>query len=334
MSQSLVRHFMTSPVKTVAVDFPLEQAARIMCDEQISCLIVNENEAPVGILTERDITRAVATNPSGAAGVLVHEIMTVGIKTITIDASSTEALALLKNNGIRRCVIVNAAGKTCGVITQTDLLRAHARDIEIQKQVLEDRVSERTRELQMLNTRLETLSLVDPLLEIGNRRAMNNALRQLQERIARHGSRYAIALIDVDFFKAYNDHYGHLAGDKALKLLVSTINDNIRVADSLFRYGGEEFLAVFPDESLEDAAISAERVRQGIEERAYEHVESPLGMLTVSIGVAACRFESENWETVLSKADSALYAAKNSGKNRTETFAAVTPTHTASPQTG
>ena len=145
----------------------------------------------------------------------------------------------------------------------------------------------------------------------------------------RHGSRYAIALIDVDFFKAYNDHYGHLAGDRALKSLVTTINDNIRVADSLFRYGGEEFLAVFPDESLEDAAISAERVRQGIEDRAYEHAESTFGMLTVSIGVAACSDANESWEAVLSKADNALYAAKNTGKNRTETYATVQQQHTA-----
>ena len=146
---------MTSPVKTVEVDYSLERAAGIMCDEQISCLIVNEGDSPVGILTERDITRAVATTGSNTGALLVREIMTVGVKTISIDASSTDALALLKKYGIRRCVIVDSADKTCGVVTQTDLLRAHARDIEIQKQVLEDRVSERTRELQMLNTRLE-----------------------------------------------------------------------------------------------------------------------------------------------------------------------------------
>ena len=322
MSQSLVRHFMSSPVATVRPDLPLHTAAARMCDEKISCLVVTEDETTIGIVTERDITRAVAENKISTQSAVVSDIMTSGVLSLNIDAACTEALSLLKQNSIRRCVIVDARQTMRGVITQTDLLRAHTRDIELQKQVLEDRVHERTRELKQLNQRLETLSRVDSMLEIGNRRAMDIALEQLQSRTNRSGRGYALALIDVDYFKAYNDHYGHLAGDVALKNLADAIKQNIRVADSLYRYGGEEFLIIFPDESLEDAAISAERVRQGIQACAFEHEASALGVVTVSIGVAALSETQEHWESVLRNADNALYKAKNQGKNRIETFSA------------
>ena len=313
---------MSSPVEAVGPDTPLEDAARRMFEKQISCVVVFENNVPVGILTERDITRTVAEKPVFKKDIKVSDIMTTGLVTLNVDAACSDALTMLKQQKIRRCVIVDANKELCGVITQTDLLRAHARDIELQKQVLEDRVSERTLELQQLNKRLEVLSLVDPMLEIGNRRAMDIALNQLHSRSLRAGNGYALALIDVDFFKTYNDNYGHMAGDAALKSLSDNIKQNIRVADTLFRYGGEEFLIIFPDESLEDAAISAERVRKGIQARSIEHSASDLGVLTVSIGVAALSEPGAHWESVIRDADNALYKAKHHGKNRIETFEA------------
>ena len=323
MSQSLVRHFMSSPVVAVAPNTSLNNAAQQMYQQKISCVVVCEDEKPIGIVTERDITRSVAEKLLFRQEVSVSDVMTSGLMTLNVDADCSDALKILKINGIRRCVIVDSNQQLCGVITQTDLLRAHARDIELQKQVLEDRVEERTQELQQLNQQLETLSLVDAMLEIGNRRAMDLALEQLQSRTSRTGNGYALALIDVDFFKTYNDHYGHMAGDSALKALADTIKQNIRVADSLYRYGGEEFLIIFPDESLEDAAISAERVRQGVQARKLEHVASDLGVVTVSIGVAALSKPDEHWESVIRNADNALYEAKNHGKNRIETYRTV-----------
>ncbi|MEM7467011.1 MAG: GGDEF domain-containing protein [Pseudomonadota bacterium] len=320
MSQSLVRHFMSSPVEFVSPETSVEETARKMRDNTFSCLAVCENDKPIGITTERDITRALAEFGSAAASVRIHEIMTHGLVTISTDAFCADALAIQKQNGIRRCVILDPDGRMVGIVTQTDLLRAHARDIEIQKQVLEDRVTERTRELQRLNQRLESLSMIDPMLEIGNRRAMDLALERASGLSSRTGRGYAVALVDVDDFKAYNDHYGHLAGDEALKKLANAISQNIRVADSLFRYGGEEFLVLFPDESLEDAAISAERMRRGVENLAEQHEHSEFGVLSVSVGVAAISRPDDHWERVLKQADNALYAAKSRGKNRTETF--------------
>ena len=318
MSQSLVRHFMTETVKTITPDTTIEFAARRMYQRKISCLVVCDHDTPIGIITERDITRAYAYERNKGFDMAVSEIMSDSLTTLPVDASCSDALSLLKKHGIRRCVLVDGNGDLKGIITQTDLLRAHAADIKIQKEILEDRVRDRTKDLETLNDRFKALSLIDPLLEIGNRRAMNSKLDVLQQRLARQKRTFAVALIDVDNFKAYNDHYGHLAGDQALQEIAQTIDDSIRVIDSVYRYGGEEFLIIFDDESIEDASISAERVRHAVEALKKEHVGSNTNYLTISIGVAAFNDPTEHWEAALKLADRALYQAKNNGKNRIE----------------
>ncbi len=318
MSQSLVRHFMSESVKTITPDTTIEFAARRMYQRKISCLVVCQEDTPVGIVTERDITRAYAYERNKGFDLAVQEIMSDNLTTLSVDATCAEALDILKKHEIRRCVLVDENGDLKGIVTQTDLLRAHALDIKIQKEILEDRVRDRTKELEALNERFKTLSLVDPLLNIGNRRAMNAQLDITQEKLTRQRGSCAIALIDVDDFKSYNDHYGHLQGDQTLKELAITISDSIRVIDSVYRYGGEEFLIIFDGESIEDASISAERVRQAVAALNKEHVCSKAGHLTISIGVAAFTDPKENWEAVIKQADEALYKAKDSGKNRTE----------------
>jgi len=320
MSLSLVRHFMSESVKTITPDTTIEFAARRMYQRRISCLVVCEQDTPVGIVTERDMTRAYAYEREKGSDRTVSDIMSSTLTTLSVEASCAEALALLKKHEIRRCVLVDGNGELQGIITQTDLLRAHARDIKIQKQVLEDRVVERTKELEVLNHRLEHLSSIDPMLQIGNRRAMDAALNENQQQIGVENS-YALALIDVDFFKAYNDYYGHLAGYQVLKELAVTITESIRGVDSVYRYGGEEFLIIFDDEALEDAAISAERIRKAVEALRREHLGSESKRFSVSIGVSAHSDPSKNWETVLKRADKALYLAKGNGKNRTEVCA-------------
>lgn len=319
MSQSLVRHFMSRTVITVEAGTTVQEAAQRMCERKISCLVVCSEDTPIGIITERDITCAYSKICERQASLTVREIMPATLLTLAVDATCGDALILLKDNAIRRCVLVDEKGKMQGIVTQTDLLRAHARDIEIQKEVLEDRVIARTAELEILNRKLEALSLVDPMLKIGNRRAMDAALREIQEQVTRKKKTYALALIDVDYFKAFNDHYGHLAGDDALTKIAASISDSIRVVDSLYRYGGEEFLVIFPEETLEGASISAERIRRSVEHLRTEHTKSNCGVVTVSIGISALTDDSEHWESVLRRADAALYEAKRTGKNRAET---------------
>ena len=318
MPLSPVRHFMSKSVLTVLPDTSLVAAARQMSTAKVSFVVVCEGDRPIGVITERDITRAFSHSMGRSSTFSVVSYMSNGVHTLPVDASCTKAMALLERQKIRRIVLVDTHGALKGVITQSDLLRAHTHEIENQKQVLEERVVERTQELEKLNERLTSLARVDPMLEIGNRRAMDEALEQLEDQAVRYKKPYAMALIDVDFFKPFNDHYGHAAGDEVLKRVAQSMKESVRGADAVYRYGGEEFLALFPEVPVEGAVVAADRLRRGVEALDLTHEYSDHGRVTVSIGVAAEDQLAPCWQKLLICADEALYVAKRSGRNRTE----------------
>jgi diguanylate cyclase (GGDEF)-like protein len=174
-------------------------------------------------------------------------------------------------------------------------------------------------ELEGLNSGLTLIALRDPLTGLGNRRALDEDLELLQARVKRYGHRYCMALIDVDHFKAFNDSYGHQQGDQALRTVGKLLRDKARSGDALYRYGGEEFLCIFPEQYLASATIGAERMRNGIEQLAVPHVHSPYGVLTMSVGLAALDPDHPRPPAeVLKEADDALYRAKELGRNRVE----------------
>ena len=135
----------------------------------------------------------------------------------------------------------------------------------------------------------------------------------LEESARRHGESFAVALCDVDRFKAYNDQLGHLAGDEALRLLANTIRGVLRKGDAAYRYGGEELLLLLRNAGPDEALVTAERVRVAVEEVGLPHPADPSGILTVSVGVAA---GTDDGATLLGRADEALYRAKRGGRNR------------------
>jgi two-component system chemotaxis response regulator CheY len=169
------------------------------------------------------------------------------------------------------------------------------------------------------------MARLDALTEVANRFAMDEDLRVLWARVNRYGHRYSIAICDIDRFKAFNDCFGHLAGDEVLRRVAQTIRGELRAGDSLYRYGGEEFVVVLPDQRLADARRALERVRAAVERLAIPACgERPI--VTVSCGVAELQpsadATSDDW---LGRADSALYRAKSAGRNRVETDAGSGP---------
>ena len=180
-------------------------------------------------------------------------------------------------------------------------------------------VRERTHELAEANRKLELLSREDGLLGIGNRRAMEERLLEAQEVGLRYERPYSIALYDLDAFKAYNDQYGPLAGDDALKWVASHLAERLRRADRLYRYGGEEILMVLPETPVSGAHALAERMRASVEQLGIPHSGSAFGVVTLSCGVAGvkggpdCR---DGWRALVQQADEALYRAKQAGRNR------------------
>ena len=182
---------------------------------------------------------------------------------------------------------------------------------------LERKVAQRTEALEHANHQLEMLTVTDALTGLSNRRRLEDTFETEWRKRLRTGAPLAIAMIDVDHFKKYNDHYGHLSGDECLRLVAGTLATAVRQTDVVARYGGEEFCIVMPDTDLAEACEAAERVRATVAALNLEHSQSPIGQVTVSIGVAATVPEPDTLpDFLLKSADTALYEAKNEGRNR------------------
>jgi diguanylate cyclase (GGDEF)-like protein/PAS domain S-box-containing protein len=166
---------------------------------------------------------------------------------------------------------------------------------------------------------LQQLAALDGLTNIPNRRSFDEKLSFEWRRALRKNEPLSLILADVDFFKRYNDHYGHQGGDECLKAVSAIFKQHIfRVADMAARYGGEEFAVILPGTELDDAIKVAERIRSNVEAMAMPHAKSDVSpWVTLSLGVA-CIYpnEANQSNTVISLADQALYLAKGNGRNR------------------
>lgn len=174
--------------------------------------------------------------------------------------------------------------------------------------------------LKLKTNLLEELALIDGLTFIPNRRRFDQLLKQEWERARREGQTLALGMIDIDYFKAYNDNYGHGAGDDCLREVANILKDNLqRPADSVARYGGEEFVLLLPNTDVPGACNTAERLRQAVFDRKLTHAYSDTAdRVTISLGVAATATAHSNPEPLLKAADDALYQAKRAGRNRVE----------------
>jgi diguanylate cyclase (GGDEF)-like protein len=171
-------------------------------------------------------------------------------------------------------------------------------------------------ELRVSVSELEQQTLIDPLTGSWNRRAYQRMLREEWAKASRTGAPLAMLMIDIDHFKMLNDKHGHPAGDVALKQVARLLTKNLRPTDRLVRYGGEEFCCLLPECSIREAEVIAERARDAISSAQWEHRP-----VTVSIGVSeTLPIVDDEPNLLIARADSALYLAKNSGRNRVNSF--------------
>ena len=188
---------------------------------------------------------------------------------------------------------------------------------------LEAKVVERTARLEELNQELQDLADIDGLTGVANRRRGDNYLQEVWLRLRREKQPLSVLMLDVDYFKAYNDNYGHQAGDSCLIQVAEIVKNKLhRVTDLIARYGGEEFMLILPNTDLEGAIQLGEIVRAAVESLAIEHKHSSVsGFVTVSIGCATVtpnENKSASIKELVYQADIALYQAKQLGRNRVE----------------
>lgn len=187
------------------------------------------------------------------------------------------------------------------------------KELEDRAQALERMVSERTQDLEAAQEHLERLATTDPLTGLHNRLKGTHALEEETQRARRDSSPLTAILMDLDHFKTINDHQGHGRGDHALRETGRLLRARVRSSDTAARWGGEEFLILCPNTTADQAANLAEALRQAIEDHDFE-TDPPL---TASFGVAA-HHPGDTAESLIARADQALYAAKHASRNRVE----------------
>ncbi len=184
---------------------------------------------------------------------------------------------------------------------------------------LENQLAKSSDEVVTLRQNIESIrqeAMTDPLTGMRNRKSFDSAIEELIAASRVKGAPLALVMADVDHFKDFNDRWGHQTGDQVLRLVAEVMNANIKGKDLLARYGGEEFAILLPDTSLENAVMLADRIRHSIEVRRLKkrRTEEDLGAITMSMGVALLRAKDTS-ETLIERADTALFAAKRGGRN-------------------
>jgi len=165
---------------------------------------------------------------------------------------------------------------------------------------------------------LRNQAIRDPLTDLYNRRFMFEALEQALNRAERHQAHLAVLMIDLDYFKLFNDSYGHEAGDVVLIKVAEAFKNNLRLEDIACRYGGEEFCIICPDINVSDAYRLAEKLRACIGRLSLSYKSNALGKITISTGVAIFPNHADSSHQLIDQADQALYQAKKQGRNCTQ----------------
>lgn len=170
--------------------------------------------------------------------------------------------------------------------------------------------------LKRKNDMLEQLACTDALTQIANRRHFDLSLKREVQRAQRYKQPLSLILLDVDFFKRYNDQFGHCAGDNCLQIIATVLKAHLRrPSDMVARYGGEEFVVLLPDTKLEGALKYAEKLRQSVVELAIPSASTNNEVVTISLGVATANATMDA-TTLLQAADTQLYRAKHAGRNQ------------------
>jgi diguanylate cyclase (GGDEF)-like protein len=185
-----------------------------------------------------------------------------------------------------------------------------------------NRLSNMQRDLDAANKKLATLSCIDPLTQLLNRRGLDQVLQSTWSLTAREKSEFSLLMIGIDYFKPYNDNYGHQQGDKCLKQVSGVLSLSLsRSTDVAARYGGEEFILVLPATSIKGAEFKAKEIITRFENAQLKHKFSAVSdIISVSIGVTSTRFSAHNIEQLIKQSDKALYQAKKRGRNRCITY--------------
>ncbi|MCW9047534.1 MAG: GGDEF domain-containing protein [Gammaproteobacteria bacterium] len=248
-------------------------------------------------------------------------------KIARLTEKSNHSLLSIKKRNIQAVTVVAVIASMLSVIVVLRIrkvqleLRVYSKTLQQIIESLEQTVNERTRELSALNVQLKDCSEQDVLTGLFNRRKFNAFIDDEYARSTRLGTCFSLILIDIDYFKLYNDNYGHLKGDQCLTSVAKVMSEALpRSIDFIARYGGEEFVIVLPSTELEGARQVANIIRDAVINENIEHAFSKVEKyITISQGITTYHAQdSLSISEIINDADEALYLAKSNGRNRVE----------------
>ena len=164
------------------------------------------------------------------------------------------------------------------------------------------------------------LATIDGLTELYNHRYFQDALKKQVEISKRYGEPFSLIIVDIDFFKKFNDTYGHQAGDAVLRQVADTLKKNSRATDIVCRYGGEEMSIILPNTNTEDALYNANRLNKAVAEREFQLNATDKANVTISVGVSTFPNNAETPQDLIEFADKVLYIAKENGRNQVQIY--------------
>ena len=286
---------------------------------------INERLSKKGVLSETDLEQIydnyIGTNRLGDRMDTVNNRVLEEINQVisTIDAAAGSATSYSRRLNLASQELARANDGEA-LRTVIEHLVQGAKEMELNNKKLEASLASSRQEIEQLQQNLETVRLesqTDPLTTLANRKYFDNALTKGLTEAKERNQPFALLMADIDYFKGFNDQYGHLTGDQVLRLVALAIKQNVKGQDTAARYGGEEFVIALPNTTLQSAVTVAEHIRRAVmtKELMRRSNGERLGHVTISIGAAVVR-PGDTTQLLIDRADRCLYAAKRQGRNR------------------
>jgi diguanylate cyclase (GGDEF)-like protein len=291
-----------------------------LCDGRNDCLVVVRDGVPVGVLTVHDIPRLfvlLAASPR-FAGTAVAEVMIAPPVTVTRDSSLFDALVLAQAEKCEFLPVLDDSGRLAGLVTRADLLQAKIHFLEVQVLRAERDTEKQQESWRARVEHLTQLAMEDPEFKIGNRRALESDLRQLNALARRYGRSYSVLRLEIDWFDALIERRGADSALADARSVCDALVAVLRRSDRLYRLDAVEFVAVLSDTRDIGARQVAEKLRALVQELAIAQSAGPYGSVTISAGIASGQgaIGSPTWEELLDLAGQRLREARRLGRNR------------------
>lgn len=286
-----------------------------------SCVVLVEDQVPLGIATDKEMVRVFAEyyREESQRQLSMKDVATSPIISIYEDTSLMDALVLMESRGVRYLPVVAKGGQLQGLVTYDALSSERQQAIAGQLEAIEQEVQVQAQELSRAREQLRVLSLEDYQLNIANRRAMEQDMADMYEAALRYKRPYSVALVDIDNLRGFNRNHGHEAGDILLKTIADFLVGSLRKTDRLYRYDGGRFFLLMKETREIGVSTLLQRLLQGVSILEIQHENTSCGTVTVSIGAACMDGEgvfADFWHDPISRADQALQKAKAAGGNQ------------------